>query len=73
MKLDVRATKIDENSEFAKYFAREAGEAFNYVFSGTKKHGFKEDVCNRGFKSMRRWIDNAMISYLVKNDGVIDG
>lgn len=28
MKLDVRATKIDENSEFARYFAKEAGDAF---------------------------------------------
>lgn len=73
MKLDVRATKIDENSEFGRYFAREAGSAFRNVFYGNKGSNFPANDCNKAFKNMRRSIDSAMMDYLVEHDGVIDG
>lgn len=73
MKLDVRATKIDESSEFAGYFAKVAGDTFRSVFSGTQKHSSPEHACNAAFKRMRQCIDSAMMDYLVKHDGVIDG
>lgn len=73
MKLDVRATKIDENSEFARYFAKVAGGTFRSIFSGTQKHSSPERACNVAFKRMRQSIDSAMMDYLVKHDGVIDG
>lgn len=73
MKLDVRATKIDENSEFGRYFAKEAGNAFRNAFYGKEKSSNPKYDCNKAFKEMRRSIDIAMMDYLVEHNGVIDG
>lgn len=70
MKLDIRSNKIDPDSNFARAFQHYAEEAFEEEFG--KRQWISTGVQTR-FDKVREKIDAAMMGYLLRHDGVVDG
>lgn len=70
MELDIRATSIDPESNFAKAFRASAQEAWRQEvgYGGGEWLGESEH-----FGHMRKKIAEDMVQYLLKHNGVIDG